>query len=77
VLGIGYDDLDKNLIDAVVSAHPRPDFKRQILQAFTEGMKDRPDTTFGTMNDDVLAHFVPGFVRGDFVEVIQSNAWPE
>jgi HD domain len=77
VLGIGYDDLDKNLIDAVVSAHPRPDFKRQILQAFTEGMKDRPDTTFGTMNDDVLAHFVPGFVRADFVDVIQSNAWPE
>lgn len=77
VLGIGYDELDKNLIDAVVSAHPRPDFKRQILQAFTEGMKDRPDTTFGTMNDDVLAHFVPGFVRADFVEVIQSNAWPE
>jgi HD superfamily phosphodiesterase len=77
VLGIGYDDLDKNLIDAVVSAHPRPDFKRQILQAFTEGMKDRPDTTFGTMNDDVLAHFVPGFVRADFVEVIQTNAWPE
>jgi HD superfamily phosphodiesterase len=77
VLGIGYDDLDKNLIDAVVNAHPRPDFKRQILQAFTEGMKDRPDTTFGTMNDDVLAHFVPGFVRADFVEVIQTNAWPE
>lgn len=77
VLGIGYADLDKTLIDAVVSAHPRPDFKRQILQAFTEGMKDRPDTTFGTMNDDVLAHFVPGFVRTDFVEVIQSNAWPE
>jgi HD superfamily phosphodiesterase len=77
VLGIGYDDLDKNLIDAVVSAHPRPDFKRQILQAFTNGFKDRPDTTFGTVNADVLAHFVPGFVRTDFVEVIQSNAWPE
>jgi hypothetical protein len=77
VLGIGYDDLDKNLIDAVVSAHPRPDFKRQILQAFTNGFKDRPDTTFGTVNADVLAHFVPGFVRTDFVEVIQNNAWPE
>jgi HD superfamily phosphodiesterase len=77
VLGIGYADLDKTLIDAVVSAHPRPDFKRQILQAFTEGFKDRPDTTFGTVNADVLAHFVPGFVRTDFVEVIQSNAWSE
>ncbi|MGH3764084.1 MAG: HD domain-containing protein [Pseudonocardiaceae bacterium] len=77
VLGIGYADLDSTLIDAVVRAHPRPDFKRQILQAFTDGMKDRPDTTFGTMNDDVLAHFVPGFVRGDFVQVIEESDWPE
>ena len=77
VLGIGYADLDSSLIDAVVGAHPRPDFKRQILQAFTDGMKDRPDTTFGTMNDDVLADFVPGFVRGDFVQIIQNSDWPE
>jgi HD superfamily phosphodiesterase len=77
VLGIGYADLDSTLIDAVVSAHPRPDFKRQILQAFTEGMKDRPATTFGTVNADVLAHFVPGFVRGDFVRVIEESDWPE
>jgi HD superfamily phosphodiesterase len=77
VLGIGYSDLDSTLIDAVVSAHPRPDFKRQILQAFTQGMKDRPATTFGTVNADVLAHFVPGFVRGDFVRVMEDSAWPE
>jgi HD domain len=77
VLGIGYADLDKALIDAVVSVHPRPDFKRQILQAFYDGMKDRPDTTFVTMNDDVLAHFVPGFVRKDFVQIIQNSGWPE
>jgi HD superfamily phosphodiesterase len=77
VLGIGYADLDSTLIDAVVSAHPRPDFKRQILQAFTQGMKDRPATTFGTVNADVLAHFVPGFVRGDFVQVIEDSDWPE
>ncbi|MGB6163765.1 MAG: HD domain-containing protein [Pseudonocardiaceae bacterium] len=77
VLGIGYADLDSTLIDAVVSAHPRPDFKRQILQAFTEGMKDRPATTFGTVNADVLTHFVPGFVRGDFVRVIEDSDWSE
>jgi HD superfamily phosphodiesterase len=77
VLGIGYHDLDPAEIRAVTEAHPRPDFKRQILAAFTDGFKDRPDTTFGTVNADVLAHFVPGFVRTDFVEVIQNNAWPE
>ena len=77
VLGIGYADLDPADINAVTAAHPRPDFKRQILAAFTNGMRDRPDTTFGTVNADVLAHFQPGFVRTDFVEVIESNAWPE
>jgi HD superfamily phosphodiesterase len=77
VLGIGYQDLDPAEIQAVTAAHPRPDFKRQILAAFTNGFRDRPDTTFGTVNADVLAHFVPGFVRTDFVEVIQNNAWPE
>jgi hypothetical protein len=29
------------------------------------------------MNDDVLAHFDPSFRRKDFVQIIQSNAWPE
>jgi HD domain len=77
VLGIGYHDLDPADIHAVTAAHPRPDFKRQILAAFTNGFRDRPDTTFGTVNADVLAHFVPGFVRTDFVEVIRGNAWPE
>jgi hypothetical protein len=77
VLGSGYHDLDPAEIQAVTAAHPRPDFKRQILAAFTNGFRDRPDTTFGTVNADVLAHFVPGFIRTDFVEVIQNNAWPE
>ena len=77
VLGIGYAALDPADISAVTAAHPRPDFKRQILAAFTNGFKDRPDTTFGTVNADVLEHFVPGFHHTDFVEVIESNAWPE
>ncbi|MFK3979120.1 HD domain-containing protein [Micromonospora sp. NPDC050397] len=77
VLGIGHQDLDPAEIAAVTEAHPRPDFKRQILAAFTDGFRDRPETTFGTVNADVLAHFVPGFTRTDFVEVIENNAWPE
>jgi hypothetical protein len=47
------------------------------LAAFTEGIKDRPETTFGNVKADVLAHFVPGFVRGDFVERIKDSNWPE
>jgi hypothetical protein len=77
VLGIGYDDLDPDLVAAVTAAHPRPDFKRRILEAFREGNADRPETTFGNVNADVLAHFEPGFERTDFVDVILGSSWPE
>lgn len=77
VLGFDLGQVSEADRAAVVAAHERPDFKNQILQAFTDGMKDRPDTTFGTMNDDVLAHFVPGFTRSDFVDLVRSSAWPE
>ena len=77
VLGIGRDDLSADQLAAVTVAHPRPDFKRRILHAFTEGVRQRPDSTFGTVNADVLAHYDPSFVRGDFVETILANSWPE
>ncbi|GAA3161821.1 MULTISPECIES: HD domain-containing protein [Streptomyces] len=77
VLGIGYHAVSDEQRAAVVAAHPRPDFKNGILAAFTEGIKDRPETTFGNVKADVLAHYVPGFVRGDFVEVIKNSDWPE
>lgn len=77
VLGIGRDDLSADQLAAVTAAHPRPDFKRRILHAFTEGVRQRPDSTFGTVNADVLAHYDPSFVRGDFVETILANSWPE
>jgi hypothetical protein len=77
VLGINLDALSKAEIAEVTGAHPRPDFKRQILAAFTEGFLHRPDSTFGTVNADVLRHFAPGFAAIDFVEVIQGNDWPE
>jgi hypothetical protein len=77
VLGLDLDEITDEQRAEVVAAHPRPDFKNRILRAFYDGMVDRPDTTFGTMNDDVLAHFDPGFQRKDFVEIIRGNAWPE
>jgi hypothetical protein len=77
VLGLHLDRILKADLDSVTAAHPRPDFKRQILGAFTHGFQHRPDTTFGTVNADVLAHFDPGFARTDFVTVIEESAWPE
>ncbi|MFJ8272598.1 HD domain-containing protein [Streptomyces sp. NPDC094154] len=77
VLGIGYHAVSDEERAAVVAAHPRPDFKNGILAAFTEGIEERPDTTFGNIKADVLAHYVPGFRRTDFVEVVKNSDWPE
>src|SRR3979411_431038 len=77
VLGIGYHDISDADRAAVTALHPRPDFKRRILEAFTEGIAPRPETTFGTMNADVLERVVPGFKRGNFVDISQNSAWPE
>ena len=73
----GGEDLAPDALAAVTAAHPRPDFKNRILAAFNDGMKHRPQTTAGTMNADVLAHFDPTFVRVDFVDKILDNSWPE
>jgi hypothetical protein len=77
VLGIGYYDIDDDLRAEITALHPRLDFKRRILQAFTDGMAGKPETTFGTVNADVLEHFVPGFRRIDFVETIEQSPWPD
>jgi hypothetical protein len=73
VLGIAYADTERN---AVVQAHPRDEhFKEDIIQAFYDGMKHRPDSTFGTVNDDVLADKDPAFKRINFCSVIRESAW--
>jgi hypothetical protein len=77
VLGIGYHDVTDADRAEITALHPRPHFKRSILQAFTDGMAPKPETTFGTVNADVLARFVPGFQRTNFVDIIENSGWPE
>jgi hypothetical protein len=75
--GAGLNLLNPALVQEIIAAHPRHDFKRQAFHAFTEGFKDRPDTTFGAVTADVLAHFSPAFKRKDFVELVMNNDWPD
>jgi hypothetical protein len=77
VLGIGYHDISDADRAEITAAHPRPDFKRSILHAFTEGIAPRPETTFGNVKADVLERFVPGYQRANFVDIIENSAWPE
>jgi hypothetical protein len=77
VLGISYHDISDADRDAITALHPRPGFKRQILQAFTDGIAAKPETTFGNVKADVLERFVPGFQRANFVDIIEDSPWPE
>lgn len=69
--------MDPGEVEEITSVHPRGDFKNEFLQAFVEGLKNRPDTTYGTVNQDVLEHFIPGFRRTTMVERILGSPWPK
>jgi hypothetical protein len=76
VAGRGYDQFTDEQREAVIAAFPRgTDFKHGIIDAFYRGMKHRPDSTFGTFNDDVLAFKDPQFRRIDICSIILASSW--
>jgi hypothetical protein len=76
VLGIGYESFADEDREAIVRSYPRtPQFKEDILQAFYDGIKHKPATTFGNVKADVLADKDPSFRRGNFCEVIRNSRW--
>ncbi|WP_336773523.1 HD domain-containing protein [Paenibacillus sp. MMO-58] len=82
--GVGYDVVGKNfdlisaeLREQVVKAFPRNDFKHEILHAFLEGFKHKPETTYGTINADVCEMFLPGFKRPNFCHSVLHSKWDE
>jgi hypothetical protein len=76
VLGLSYAEFSDAERDAVVHAHPRsPHFKEDIIQTFYDGIKDKPETTFGNVKADVLADKDPHFTRGNFCSVIRASPW--
>jgi hypothetical protein len=77
VLGIGYHNVSDTDRAEITALHPRPGFKRSILAAFTEGIAPKPETTFGNVKADVLERYVPGYKRGNFVDIILNSDWPE
>ncbi|MFD0970498.1 HD domain-containing protein [Plantactinospora endophytica] len=76
VLGLGLDGLEQGQLDEILAVHPRGDFKNEFLRAYVDGLKNRPETTLGTVNSDVLEHFVPGFQRVTTVERVVNSPWP-
>jgi len=73
VLGLHFDELCAEQREAVLGAHPRGGFKEGIVEAFSAGMLDNPETTFGTMNADILEATVPGYVRPNYCDYIRDS----
>ncbi|TDC37883.1 HD domain-containing protein [Micromonospora sp. 15K316] len=76
VIGLGLEGLDRDQLDEILAVHPRGDFKNEFLRACVDGLKDRPETTNGTVSSDVLEHFIPGLQRSTTVERIVGSPWP-
>jgi HD superfamily phosphodiesterase len=76
VAGRSYEQFTDEERAAVTAAHPREgSFEHDIIDAFYEGLRHRPDSTFGTFNDDFLAYKDPTFQRGDLCRTILSSPW--
>ena len=76
VAGRGYDQFTDAQREAVIAAFPREaNFKQGILDAFYQGLKHRPASTFGTFNDDFLACRDSHFRRVDMCSVILASPW--
>jgi HD domain len=76
VLGIAYSEFSDVDREAIVAAYPRTEhFKEDIIQAFYDGVKHKPDTTFGNVKADVLADKDPEFQRINFCSVIRGSQW--
>ena len=77
VLGMGFPNVSDAHRADVVAAHPRGNqFKQDIVEAFYQGIRHKPETTFGNVKADVLELMEPHFHRGSFCHVIRDSTWP-
>lgn len=76
VIGVGKDALDPGHVNEIVAAFPRGDFKKAFLDSVVEGLRDRPETANGTVNSDILEHFLPDLHRTTTVERVLNAPWP-
>jgi HD domain len=73
VLGLHYDEFSDEQRTDIVAAHPRTNFKAGIVESFYQGMRDKPETAFGTMNTDILEAKLPGYVKPNFCDYIANS----
>jgi hypothetical protein len=77
VRGARYDEFTAQQRDDIVQAYPRESgFKKKLIEAYARGMAHRPETTFGTVNADVLDRWDPNYRRLNFCGLVLGSDWP-
>ncbi|ACC74780.1 HD domain-containing protein [Paraburkholderia phymatum] len=77
VRGARYYEFTAQQRDAIVQAFPRErGFKSKLIEAYARGMVHRPETTFGTVNADVLDRWDPDYRRLNFCGLVLGSEWP-
>jgi hypothetical protein len=76
VAGRNHGDFTSAERGAVTRVYPRDaGFETGMIDEFYQGLKHRPGSTFGTLNDDYLAFRDPDFRRGDICSIMLSSPW--
>jgi hypothetical protein len=70
-LRTSFTDSDRNAVVRGIAYSP---FQEDILHAFYDRIKHKPETTFGNVKADVLADKYPDFRRGNFCSVIRNSS---
>ncbi|MFM0169756.1 HD domain-containing protein [Paraburkholderia sediminicola] len=77
VRGARFDEFTAQQRDEIVQAYPRESgFKKKMIEAYARGMVHRPETTFGTVNADVLDRWDPNYRRLNFCGLVLGSDWP-
>ena len=69
VVGIAHREFTVAESDALVAAYPRTP---RFIQAFYDGIKQKPEATFGNVKANVLAD-KDDFAQGNFYSVIRGS----
>jgi HD superfamily phosphodiesterase len=78
LLGMHFDEIGEVQRQAVLHEYPRgAKFKEHIIDAFAQGLANRPDTTFGSVSADVLERNDPKYRRLNYCGLILGSDWQE
>jgi HD domain len=73
--GRHFDELTAGQREAVIAAHPRPDFKAGIIEALAAGIRDKAHTAYLPWQIEVLEATTPGYVRPSFCEAVRRSGF--